>query len=251
MSSHTKHYWQSVSAMFAEIAADPRGAIPRAADLMASAIMTDRLIHVIGTGGHSNLGAEEMFWRAGGLVPVNAILDPGTMLMFGAVRSNVVERTPGYAKTVLDAYKVHDGVLIIVNAYGINAMTIDTALEAARRNIPSIGVTSRSFGDKVPAGHKARHPSGKNLHELVDVWVDSCMPYGDALVEFEGLDQRVAPSSTLANCFTVNLLVVETVRLLLERGFAPPLWRSANLPGGEEANRSYQEAFGPRIKHLL
>lgn len=251
MSIHTEQYRQSVSAMFAEIAADPRGSIPRAADLMASAIMADKLIHVIGTGGHSNLGAEEMFWRAGGLVPVNAILDPGTMLMFGAVRSNVVERTPGYARAVLDAYKVEDGVLIIVNAYGINAMTIDVALEAARRKIPSIGVTSRSFGDKVPAGHKARHPGGKNLHELVDVWVDSCMPYGDAIVEFEGLDQRVAPSSTLANCFTVNLLVVETVRLLLERGFAPPLWRSANLPGGEEANQSYQQAFGPRIKHLL
>jgi uncharacterized phosphosugar-binding protein len=112
--------------------------------------MEDKLIHVIGTGGHSNLGAEEMFWRAGGLVPINAILDPGTALIHGALRSNFVERSSGYAKAVLDAY-------------GINSMTIEVALEAKRRGVKSIGVTSPSFGEKVPKGHPARHASGARI----------------------------------------------------------------------------------------
>jgi uncharacterized phosphosugar-binding protein len=250
MSHYSDQYCRKIVSLFESIVADDSDSVRRAAELMGSAIMDDKLIHVIGTGGHSNIGAYEMFWRAGGLVPIDAILDPGTSLIHGALRSNHIERLSGYAKAVLDAYRVEDGVLIIVNAYGINAMTIDVALEAKRRGIMSIGVTSTSFGEKVPKGHPARHPSGKSLHEIVDVFVDSHMPYGDALVEFEGLDQKVAPSSTLVNCFTVNLLVVETVRFLIERGFKPPLWQSANLPGGEEANREFQDRYRYRIKHL-
>jgi len=251
MSIYTEEYFRQISAMFATTVSESSEAIERAAALMGEAIMQDKLIHVIGTGGHSNLGAEEMFWRAGGLVPINAILDPGTLISNGAIRSNHVERSRGYAKTVLDAYRVHDGVLIIVNAYGINTMTIETALEAKQRGLSTIGVTSRSFGEKVPKDHPARHPSGKNLFEIVDVFVNSWMPYGDAIVAFEGMEQKVAPSSTLANCFTVNLLVIETVRYLREHGFAPPLWQSANTPGGDEANAAFQNRYIGRIKHLL
>ncbi len=250
MSKYAEQYFRKVTSMFEQTLSESSEAIGRAAALMGAAIVADELIHVIGTGGHSNLGAEEMFWRAGGLVPVDALLDPGTSLMHGALRSNKVERTGGYAKAVLDSYNIVDGVLVIVNAYGINTMTIEVALEAKQRSVPTIGVTSRAFGENVPPGHKARHPSGKNLCDIVDVFVDSHMPYGDALVDFEGLGQRVAPSSTLANCFTVNLLVVETVKYLLDRGFEPPLWQSANVPGGEEANEKYQRKYGGRIKHL-
>ncbi len=251
MSTYTEEYFSQISTMFARTVSESSESIERAAALMGDTIMQDKLIHVIGTGGHSNLGTEEMFWRAGGLVPINAILDPGTLICNGAIRSNHVERSPGYAKTVLDAYRIRDGVLIIVNAYGINTMTIETALEAKRRGIPTIGVTSRSFGEKVPKDHPARHPSGKNLFEIVDIFVNSWMPYGDAIVSFQGLEQKVAPSSTLANCFTVNLLVIETVRYLLEHGFTPPLWQSANTPGGDEANAASQNRYIGRIKHLL
>ncbi|GAB1481563.1 sugar isomerase domain-containing protein [Treponema sp.] len=231
--------------------ADKSGSIDQAAMLMGSAIIEDKLIHVIGPGGHSNIGAYEMFWRAGGLVPINAILDPGTALLHGAVRSNVIERLPGYAKAVMDAYRIEDGVIIIVNGYGINAMTIDVALEQRRRGLKSIAVTSSAFSKKVPNDHPARHPSGKNLCDLADVFVDTHMPYGDAVVDFPSLSQKVAPSSTLTNCFAVNLLVVETVNYLVSHNFAPPLWQSANVQGGEQANKVFQDEYGYRIKHLL
>ena len=39
--------------------------IQKAAEIMARSLIKDKLIHAIGTGGHSNMGAEEMFWRAG------------------------------------------------------------------------------------------------------------------------------------------------------------------------------------------
>jgi len=250
MSRYTSAYKDAVVGLFEQIEREEQQAIDRAADLMAEAIKRDQLIHVIGPGGHSNIGAYEMFYRAGGLVPINAILDPGTLLSMGARRSTIIERTPGYGQAVLEAFEVNDGVLIIVNAYGINAMCIDVALEARRRGIPTIGVTSRAFAEKVPPDHPARHPSKKNLFEVVDVHIDCHMPFGDAVVSIEGLQQKVAPVSTLVNCFTLNLLVIRTVEKLLEKGIKPPIWTSANIPGGDQANKEYIKRYKGRIRLL-
>jgi len=214
---------------------------------MADAIMRDELIHIIGTGGHSCMAAEELLWRAGGLAPINSILDAGINLVHGAKRSNIIERTEGYAKAVFDSYKIGlkpGEVIIIANAYGINAMTIDAALEAKKRGMKIIAVTGSVFGDK------ARHSSNKNLYELADVWVDSNLPYGDAAVDIDGFAQKIAPTSTFCNSFSVNCLVIETIKLLVERGVTPPVWMSANLPGGDEANKAWEDKYASRVKHL-
>ena len=68
---------------------------------MADQIAADRLVHVFGPGGHSNLAAQEIFFRAGGLMHVSAILDEGTLLSNGALRSMAIERTPGYGRIVI------------------------------------------------------------------------------------------------------------------------------------------------------
>lgn len=199
------------------------------------------------------MGVEEVLWRAGGLAPINAILDAGTNLIHGAKRSNFIERTPGYAAKVLDAYGVGEKegeVIIIVNAYGVNSMTIDTVMEAKARKMTSIGVTSKSFAKMMPPGHPSRHPSNKNLFEEADIFIDNHLPYGDAIVDIEGLMQKTGPTSTFCNCFAMNLLIIETVKNLVRRGIAPPVWTSANLPGGDEANRKYEQMYFGKIKHL-
>ena len=187
----------------------------------------------------------------GGWPCFNAILDAGNEPDSWCQTFQHVERTYGYAGSVLDAYRVAEGeVIIIINAYGINSMTIDTALEAKKRGLKTIGVSSTSFAQAVPLGHPARHPSGKNLYELVDVFINNHLPYGDAVVEFEGYPQKVAPTSTIANCFTLNLLVATTMEKLPAEGIQPPVWVSANLPGGDEANKALDEKYRPRIPHL-
>lgn len=250
MSQYTQAYRGEVIRLLQDIEEKEQQAVDAAAALMADAIKKDQLIHVIGPGGHSNMGAYELFYRAGGLIPINAVLDPGTALIHGARRSTIIERTPGYGVSVLEAYGVGDGVLIVVNAYGINAMCIDVALEARRRRVPTIGVTSRAFAENVPPDHPARHPSKKNLFEVVDVHVDCHMPFGDAVVSIDGFQEKVAPVSTLVNCFTLNLLVIRTVEKLLAQGITPPVWTSANIPGGDEANRDYIERYQGRIRLL-
>ncbi len=216
--------------------------IQKASRVVAESVAKEDPIHVIGPGGHSNMAVEEVLWRAGGLAPINAILDPGTNLIHGAKRSNFIERTPGYALKVL--------VIIVVNAYGINSMSIDTVLEAKKRKMITIGITSRSFADVLSKDHPSRHPSGKNLYQEVDYFLNCHLPYGDAVVEIKGCIQKTGPTSTFCNVFTINLLMIETVKRLMEMGVQPPLWMSANLPGGDEANRSLEEKYVPRIKHL-
>lgn len=246
-----KAYKEKIFACLDAIESTQGEALGKAAALLANAVAEDRLIHVIGPGGHSNMAAEEVFWRAGGLAPVNAMLDAGTNLIHGAKRSNYVERTPGYAKAVFDTYGLKQGdVLVIANAYGINSMTIDCALECKARGIASIAITSTSFANAVPKGSASRHPSGQNLYELADVFIDNHLPLGDAVVDVPGISQRMGPTSTFVNCFTINLLMMRTAQALLERDITPAVWMSANLPEGDRNNRAYEEKYMPRIKQL-
>ncbi|NMB11769.1 MAG: SIS domain-containing protein [Firmicutes bacterium] len=251
MSRTSRFYLETIVSVLKRIEDEQQESIDKAATILANAVAEDKLINVIGPGGHSNLAAEEVLWRAGGLAPVNPILDPGTILMFGAKRSNYIERSPGYAKAVLQSYGVSKGdVLVIVNAYGINSMTIDCALYCKEVGIASVGITSTSFAQNVPKDAPSRHPSGKNLHELVDVFIDNYLPLGDAVVEVEGLGQKMGPTSTYCNAFAINLLMIRTAEKLIELGIQPPVWTSANLPEGDRLNKEYEEKYFPRVKHL-
>jgi uncharacterized phosphosugar-binding protein len=225
--------------------------IRRAAAVLADVVARDRLIFVFGTGGHSFMAGEEMGRRAGGLASVYPILDPGISILFGPVRAAAMERTPGYARSVLGTYPLTpEDALVIVNAYGINPCSIDSALWARERGIPTIAITSPAFSRSVPPDHPARHPSRQNLVDLVDHVVDNKMPDGDAVLDFDGLVPRVSPVSTILNVFILESLVGETAALLLERGVTPPVWTSSNVAGGDAANRALMDRFRPRIKWL-
>jgi len=250
--SVTQQFLDRVREHQERIAREEAERITAAARLIADCIGAGGLVHVIGPGGHSMLAAEECFYRAGGFVPVDAILDTGFWLGAGARRSTRIERTPGYTKAILDGYDLRRGeVLMIVNAYGVNAATIDAAEEGRARGLSTIGVTSVDHARSLPRDHPARHPSARNLFEVVDVYVDTKVPVGDGVLRLPGLDEPVGPISTLANAFALNAMLLEAMALMLGRGQTPPIWRSANSPGGDEFNRRYFEEYGTRIRRLL
>ena len=68
-----------------------RDALGRAAEILAERLQRGGVLHLFGTG-HSHMIAEEIFYRAGGLVPVNAMLDTSIVLSGGAMRSTETER---------------------------------------------------------------------------------------------------------------------------------------------------------------
>ncbi|TDW24021.1 sugar isomerase domain-containing protein [Kribbella kalugense] len=244
-------YLSAITELLGRIEAEEQESIAAAAGLLVDQIAADRLVHVYGPGGHSNLAAQEIFFRAGGLMHISAILDEGTLLSNGALRSMAVERTPGYGRIVIDnAGLGKDDVLVLVNAYGINAALIDAALIAKERGVRTIGVSSRQHAEQTAPDHPARHPSGANLHDLVDVAVDTKVPIGDAVIELHGLPERAGAVSTFANAFALNAIVLRTLEELLARGIAPPVWRSGNAPGGDEANAQFLDRFRQRVSWL-
>jgi uncharacterized phosphosugar-binding protein len=244
-------YLSDVSALMQSILVEERDALDRAAARVADQVAADRLVHVYGPGGHSNLAAQELFFRAGGLMHVSAILDEGTLLSNGALRSMAVERTPGYGKIVIDDERLGEGdLLILTNAYGINAALIDAAITARQRGAFLIGFNSHAHANGSAPTHPARHPTRQNLHDMVDIAIDTKVPIGDALVTVEGVSENIAAVSTFANAFALNCLVIRTVAKLAERGVEPPIWRSGNAPGGDEANGRFLAQFRERVRWL-
>jgi len=237
-------YLSDVTALMQSILVDERDALDRAASRVADQVAADRLVHVYGPGGHSNLAAQEIFFRAGGLMHVSAILD-------GALRSMAIERTPGYGKVVIDDQRLREGdLLILTNAYGINAALIDAAITARQRGAFLIGFNSHAHANGSAATHPARHPTRQNLHDIVDIAIDTKVPIGDALVTVPGVTENIAAVSTFANAFALNCLVIRTVAKLAERGLEPPIWRSGNAPGGDEANGRFLARFRDRVRWL-
>jgi uncharacterized phosphosugar-binding protein len=249
--SATSKFYQAATEVIETILKSEQDKIKAAAQILADQISKGNLINVFGSGGHSFIGAEEMFYRAGGLVPINPIFETGVSLPPGALRSTEIERTPGFMPGILKTYGLKaDQVIIIINAYGINSATIDTALESRKLGLMTIALTSPQIAMGLASDHPSRHPSRKNLHEIVDLYIDTHVPMGDAAVKLEGFQQKVGPVSTLANAFTIECMVVETIDLLIQRGIDPPVWKSGNSPGGDEYNQKYLDKYFGVIKHL-
>lgn len=226
-------------------------AIDRAAALIAEHAAEDRLVHVYGPGGHSNLASQEIFFRAGGLVNISAILDAGTLLSNGALRSMHVERSHGYGRLVVEDNQLGAGdLLILVNAYGINSTVVDAAIAAREKGVTVIGVSSRIHAESTPADHPARHPSGRNLHEVVDLHVDTQVPVGDAVLLVDDVADPVAAISTFANAYVLQALMATAIAKVGAAGVAPPIWTSANASGGDDRNAQHVERFKHRVRWL-
>ena len=52
------------------------------------------------------------------------------------------------------------------------------------------------------------------------------------------------------DCEAIHLLEIETCRQCVERGITPPVWNSANAPGGDEKNAAYLAKYKPLVKCL-
>ncbi len=246
-----KEYLSCITEHLNAIKEDQTESIKKVAKVLADHIAKDKLVYIYGPGGHSNLGAMEIFFRAGGLMHISAILDEGTLLSNGALRSMQIERTPGYGKIVIDDNGIGKGdMLIIVNAYGINTACVDAALEAKKLGATTIAVTSVEHAKSTPKDHVARHPSKQNLYEICDYYIDCKVQSGDAVCEISGIPQKMGAMSTFANAYVLNTLMMYTAAYLGEKGIEVPIWRSGNCPGGDEWNNQFTEKFKGKVRWL-
>lgn len=239
-----EEYLASVLGLVDRLREDEAGAIEEAAGWVADCVRAGGVVHTFGSG-HSHMLAEEVYARAGGLAPVDAILDPN--LGFATVvHSSALERTEGYAAALFSSLDVRaDDVMVVISVSGINAVGIEMSEHARARGCRVICLTSA----RAYAEIESRHSSGKRLADVADLVVDLHVPVGDAVHELDG-DVVVGAASTILGAAAINAIVVEAAALLLASGRPPPVFRSTNVDGGDEANARLAERYRSRLPNL-
>lgn len=251
MNDTTFGYYPAIKENIERVEREQLENIKKGAELMFDAIKNDRLISVYGGGGHTTLPVGEMFFRAGGLCNINPIMEPALSVFNQALKYLELERTENFGRAIIRYYDLKkDDLLIIFHNIGINPATIDAADEAKKRGVKIIAVSSSYWQSEIPQGFSIRHSSGKNLFDFADVCIDDYNPVGDTAVKLDGFETPIAPISNVVDFYIAHRLEIETVDLCLKRGVEPPVWKSANVPGGDEANRRYIEKYKPRVKML-
>ncbi|KLU60660.1 hypothetical protein CEB3_c30430 [Peptococcaceae bacterium CEB3] len=212
------------------------GALTKAAEICAEAIVHDRLAFIFGAG-HSAIPVMEIFPRIGSFVGFYPMLElnlsynsrvVGDMAMRQA---SFLEKQEGYGEAILQNYDFcPPDCMVLFSHSGINELIVEMALGARKRGLKVIAVTSLSHS----MAHAPRHSSGLRLSEAADVVLDTCVPEGDALLELQGLSWRVASASTIAACLLADSLVAETAAALLSRGMTPLVYPSHNVNSSPE-----------------
>jgi len=233
-------YLDIVSEMMNRLRDDQWPHIRAAAELVAGALANGRDFHAFGSG-HSHMLAEEVFYRAGGLVRVRPILSDKLMLHVDAAESTVLERQPGMADELLTSHPMQRGdVLLVASNSGSNAVASRLAQLARELGVGVIAITSLRHATSA----EARPNDLPRLHELADVAIDNGGVVGDAAVDIEGFDRMVGPTSTVIGAAIVNAMVAEAVELMVRRGTPPDVYKSSNVEGGDAVNRGFLPTAG-------
>jgi uncharacterized phosphosugar-binding protein len=225
-------YFDSLTDILTQIATQQAAHIQSAGMLVANAIAAGGVVQTFGSG-HSHMISEEAFFRAGGLAPVNPILDDALIFLHGALESTRAERQTGYAATVLIREEINPAdVAIVISNSGRNAVPIEMALHLKELGLKVIAITNpRQAGTSA-----SRHSSGKYLFEIADLVIDNCIPVGDAVLELPGLPQKMGPSSTVAGAAIMNAIMIEAAACLQTMGLRVPVISSANVGAGALAD---------------
>jgi uncharacterized phosphosugar-binding protein len=234
-------------AVLQDITASAGAEVAAAAELIADCVRSDGVIQAFGTG-HSQAMVLEVAGRAGGLVPTNR-LQIADLVLYGGDAPSVLddpllEREPGVAGRLYDLAAPHtQDLFVIISNSGVNNVIVEMALRAKERGHRVLAITSLTHTRAVPAGH----PSGKKLVDIADVVLDNRAPRGDALLELPG-GGAVCALSTLTGVLLVQMAVAEASRVLLDSGDRPPVYVSANVPGGFEGNLELEKRYAGRIR---
>ena len=231
----------------ASLAAD--GGLDAAIGLMTRAIETGAVLQAFGTG-HSEAFAMEIAGRAGGLIPTNKIALRDVVLRgsipVDALAGSSLERNPDIVAALWQISPIQPGdVFLIASNSGVNGSVVGMALMAKENDHDVIAVTSLEHTARV----RPKHPSGLRLSEIANVVIDNLAPYGDATLALPG-GVAVGSVSSITSAFIAQLLTIGVAERMNGDGKVPPLYLSANIPGGDEHNRALEKKYQDRIQRV-
>lgn len=239
-------YIENVQSIIEKIKGDGSDSIVETAEVFKDALVNGKSIYLFGTG-HSHMLAEELFYRAGGLVEIQPVLSEPLMLHESASESTVIERKQGLAESLFSEYKMKkDDVIVIISNSGRNGVVVDMALLCKEQGLTVVALTNINH----TFSGESRHKSGKRLCELADITLDNFGCVGDACLEVSGVEGKICPTSTVTGALILNAVVAEAVEMCVKEGFIPEHFASANIDGGDEINEKLVEKYKKEIKHL-
>lgn len=240
----SKEYFEELSRVMTQVRETQEPAIDSAASAVAETLLNGGTVFTFGTG-HSHILAEEIFYRAGGLVKVYPLLDSPLMLHINASRSSNMERVSGYAETLWDGIETGaNDVIFIFSNSGRNAVPVDMALAAKARGLKVICITNLKHTRSV----SSRHPAGKKLFEVSDIVIDNCGAIGDAAISVG--EYVCGPTSTAVGAAVLQSIVCGAVEKVLEAGRDPEVFKSSNVDGGDAVNEAFIEKYKKQIRIL-
>ncbi|MFY4776461.1 SIS domain-containing protein [Metabacillus sp. RGM 3146] len=220
--------------------------LKKGASEVARSIKQGGIVQIFGCG-HSHLLSEEVFYRAGGLVPVKPILIEPLMLHEGAVRSSLFERKNDYAAEFLEKEDFRDqDIVIVISTSGRNPVPVDVALHAKKKGAFVIAITSV----ETSKGFPSRHKSGKHLSDCADLLVDNLSVAGDAIMRHDKVPVPFTPTSTILGAAILNGLLSEAIVMMAEEGITPPIFLSGNVSNADHHNFQLIKKYENRIPLL-
>jgi uncharacterized phosphosugar-binding protein len=245
MSDLAGQYLDAAIAHLQRIKDEESAGIEAAAKLLARTVREGGRIFTFGAG-HSSLPAQDVVYRAGGLVLMNLLTVPGVIGVdvVPAHLGSALERVPGLATATLDAGPARAGdLLFVISLSGRQVMPVELARHARSRGLTVIGVTSLAYPDRVTS----QHPDGLYLKDVCDLVLDSKIAVGDGELTAEGAQTTFGPVSTLTTVALMQSVVAVAVGELAAAGITPPLFRSGNVDGGLDWNAKLMAEHKDRI----
>lgn len=242
-----ERYLQALLPVIDKVSSQASEPVQQAADLVVASLRSNGVLQAFGSG-HSEALAMELAGRAGGLVPTNRI-SLRDVVIFGGESPNVLssgllERDPGIAQRLYDLAKPQAAdVFVIASNSGVNGSIVEMARIVKQQGHPLIAITSLAqTGDL-----ESRHPSGTKLADHADVLLDNHAPYGDAILDLPD-GGKVCAVSSITAALLAQMFIAEVIGRLVAAGETPPVYLSANIPGGDEHNRSLEQRYAGRIR---
>lgn len=219
--------------------------ITKAATVMAESIEAGRWVHTFGCG-HSTLPVEEMYPRIGGFVGFHPIIELPLSFFthivgdMGVHQFIFLERIEGYGNQIMKGYNFDKrDTMWLFSHTGINNVNIDVALRSKE-----LGMTVVVFGSaKESRGKKSRHSCGKNIFDIADIVVDSCVPLQDASVDLKNHQDKIGPLSTHAYVSIVWMTITTVAEILADRNVKLFIHPSHNVPGDTTAHERLDAAL--------
>ncbi|MBB6453695.1 putative phosphosugar-binding protein [Salirhabdus euzebyi] len=239
-------YFQKIEERLKLVLENESAQLQEAAKKVVESIENGGVIQLFGCG-HSHILTEEVFYRAGGLVPIKPIFVEPLMLHEGALRSSQLERKNNYASSFMAAQDIQpNDVVFVLSTSGRNPVPVDVAQYAKEKGAFVIGITSLEYSQSQPS----RHESGKHLYNSVDLVIDNFSVKGDAILSYDKVKVPFGPTSTVVGATILNSIFAESIKLMADHQFEPPVFLSGNMEGSDEHNEALIKKYETRIPLL-